>query len=227
MNDRRGLAYGMATVVLVATTIYTTAISDAHAVGPVVAGNGWKLRPGVTHIDTKPWVIAFNDTTSRAKLTTYAKNNAAELTYRLGVKFTVTTKIIPTSTSKCLPSHTISYRWQSKPDPAYPTRSYTTPCTWNSAPYSASIYINSDYWKPGSRILEHQRLNVIWHETGHAVGLAHPNTCPTDRYGRKPLMCDVNSYKSLSTRRYSTFEQTAFKYLVANRTYYPVTNTLP
>lgn len=223
MNDRKGLALGSATVILVATAL-TAATSDAHAAGPVVSGNGWKLRPGVTHIDSKPWVIAFNDTTSRTKLTTYAKNNAAELTARLGVTFTVTTKIIHTSTSKCLPSHTISYRWQSKPDPNYPTRSYTTPCTFNSAPHSASIYINSDYWKPGSRILEHQRLNVFWHETAHAAGLTHPATCPTDRYGRKPLMCDVNSYKSLNTsRRYSSFEATAFRYLVANRAYYPLT----
>ncbi|MCL8016926.1 hypothetical protein [Streptomyces sp. AS02] len=196
---------------------------DAHgAVGPVTSGSGWKLRTGVTHIDTKPWQITFHDATSRTKLTGYLKNNAAELTYRLGVQFTVTTKLIPVSRTTCLPSHTISYRWQSKPDPANPNRSFAVPCTSGQAPHSASIYINSDYWSPTRNFAEGVRRNVIWHETGHAVGLAHPATCPTDRYGRKPIMCDVNSYKALTTWRYSSYENTAFKYLKANRAYYPM-----
>lgn len=199
-----------------------TLAPDAHAaVGPVTSGTGWKLRPSVTHIDTKPWQLTFHDTTSRTKLTAYLKNNAAELASYLGVTFTVTTRIVPASRTTCLPSHTITYRWQPKPDPASPNRSFTAPCTSNSAPYSASVYINSDYWSPTRNFHEGVRRNVIWHESAHAVGLAHPATCPTDRYGRKPLMCDVNTYRSLSTRRYSTFEATAFKYLRANRIYYP------
>lgn len=198
----------------------TLAPHDAHsATGPVTSGSGWKLRTGVTHIDTKPWQIVFHNTTSRTKLTAYLKNNAAELASHLGVTFTVTTKIIPASTSKCLPSHTISYRWMSKPDPANPNRSFAASCTQNNAPHSASVYINSDYWLSTRNFHEGVRRNVIWHETGHAVGLAHPTTCPTDRYGRKPLMCDVNTYRSLTTRRYSSYEATAFKNLKANRAY--------
>ena len=191
------------------------------ATGPVTSGNGWKLRTGVTHIDTQPWTIAFHDTTSRSKLTPYLKNTAAELTNRLGVTFTVTTRIIPTSRTTCLPSHTISYRWQSKPDPTHPNQSFAASCTWNQAPHSASVYINSDYWSPTRNFAEGVRRNVIWHETGHAVGLSHPTTCPTDRYGRKPLMCDVNTYRALTTYRYSTFEHTAFRQLRINRAYYP------
>lgn len=196
----------------------------AHsAIGPVTSGNGWKLRtPYVTHIDTGNWAIAFHNETSRTKLTPYAKNVAAELSSYLGVTFTVTTRIVPTSTTVCAPSHTISLRWISKPDPASPNASYTASCTRNDAPYSAYIYINSDYWLPTRNFPEGVRRNVIWHEAGHAVGLAHPATCPTDRYGRKPIMCDLNSYKALTTRRYSTFEATAFKHLKANRLYYPL-----
>lgn len=63
-------------------------------------------------------------------------------------------------------------------------------------------------------------MNVIWHESGHAVGLAHPTTCPRDRYGRQPLMC-ADTYNDLRTRRYSSFEATAFRRLVTNRAYYP------
>lgn len=196
---------------------------EAHsAIGPVTSGNGWKLNASVTHIDTAPWQITFHDATSRTKLTGYLRNNAAELATNLGVKVTVTTRIVPASTSKCLPSHTISYRWMSKPDPAAPNRSFTVPCSWNKAPYSASVYINSDYWAAGRRFHEYQRLNVIWHESAHAVGLTHPATCPKDKTGRLPIMCNAESYTSLSTRRYASFEATAFKYLKANRIYYPL-----
>ena len=195
----------------------------AHsATAPVVAGNGWMLRtPYVTHIDNLPWQITFHDATSRTRLIPYLKNTAAELTANLGVKVTVTTKLIPASTSKCAPSHTITYRYMSKPDPANPNRSFAIPCSNKMAAYSASVYINSDYWSPTRRYHEYQRMNVIWHESAHSVGLAHPATCPKDRYGRLPIMCNAESYKSLSTRRYSSFEVTAFKYLRTNRAYYP------
>lgn len=195
----------------------------AHAIGPVTEGNGWKLLPRITHIDTRPWEIAFHDTTSRTRLTPYAKNVAAELTSYLGVKITVTTKVVPTTVGKCPPSHTISYRWISKPDPTHPNRSFTGTCNWNDATYSAYVYINSDYWLPNSPIPEWLRMNVIWHESGHAIGLNHPTTCPTNTYGVRPLMC-ADTYKDLRTRRYTPYEATAFHRLVTNRIYYP---TLP
>lgn len=197
--------------------------TDAHgATGPVTSGSGWKLRSSVTHIDTQPWQIVFHDTTSRTRLTPYLKNTAAELTSYLGVKFTVTTRIVPIVSGKCLPSHTIGYRWQSKPDPNRPNASFTTPCSSNAAPYSAAVRINSDLWAPNRGFHEYQRMNNIWHESGHAVGLSHPATCPKDKAGRLPIMCNAESYTSLSTRRYASFEVTAFKYLKANRIYYPL-----
>jgi hypothetical protein len=224
MRIRIAAASFALTLTAAAVVVATPSRAHSATVGPVVSGNGWKLNaPAITHIDTQPWQIAFHDTTSRAKLTPYLKNTAAELTSYLGVKFTVTTKIVPITRGKCVTSHVISYRYMSKPDPAYPNRSFTAPCSYKSAPYSATVYINSDYWAPGRRFHEGVRMNVIWHESAHAVGLAHPNTCPTDRYGRKPLMCDVNTYRSLSTRRYSSFEATAFRHLITNRAYYPPT----
>jgi len=188
--------------------------------GPVVAGNGWKLQaPRITHIDTGAWTIAFHDTTSRTRLTPYATNVAAELTSYLGVKFTVTTNIVPTAVGTCPPSHTISYRWTSKPDPAHPTSSFTGTCdNRRGAAYSAYVYINSDYWAAGSPYPEWLRMNVIWHESGHAVGLNHPDTCPTDTYGVRPLMC-ADSYKDLRTRRYTHYEAAGFRNLVTNRLY--------
>jgi hypothetical protein len=60
-------------------------------------------------------------------------------------------------------------------------------------------------------------MNVIWHETAHTIGLTHPATCPKDKTGRKPLMCDVDTYKSTGTRRYSSFEAAGFKQLRTNR----------
>lgn len=194
----------------------------AHAAGPVYSGNGWKINAlRITHIDTKPWTVAFHDTTSRTKLTGYAKNAAAELTSHLGVKITVTTRIVPTKVGVCPPSHTISIRWISKPNPDRPNQSFTGSCGHQQAAYSAYVYINSDYWAPGRRFTEWQRMNVFWHEMAHAVGLGHPATCPRDRSGRQPLMCG-NPYTDLRTRRYSSFEHTAFKHLVTNRLYAPL-----
>ena len=57
-------------------------------------------------------------------------------------------------------------------------------------------------------------------ETGHAVGLKHPDTCPTNSAGLRPLMC-ADTYKDLRTRRYSPYEATALRRLVLNRAYYP------
>ncbi|MFE6412620.1 hypothetical protein ACFVOR_37435 [Streptomyces sp. NPDC057837] len=200
--------------------------SDAHSVtGPVTDGHGWKLNaPRITHIDTKPWQIAFHDTTSRAKLTPYLRNTAAELTSYLGVTFTVSTRIVPVTRGQCVTGHVISYRYMSKPDPTRPNASFTGACgNTRQAADGAYVFINSDYWSPTRRFSEPVRMNVIWHETAHAVGLSHPATCPKDRYGRQPLMC-ADTYKDLRTRRYSSFEHTAFKQLRLNRAYYPVVN---
>lgn len=196
---------------------------DAHGVtGPVVAGNGWKLQaPRITHLDTKPWVIAFHDTASRTKLTPYLRNTAAELTAATGLTFTVTTKIVPVTVGKCPPTHTISYRYMSKPNPAVPNQSFTGTCSLAGAAYSAYSFINSDYWAAGRRFHEYQRMNVIWHESAHGVGLSHPATCPRNAAGLQPLMC-ADTYKDLRTRRYSSFERTAFRQLVLNRAYYPL-----
>jgi len=211
-----------------ALTLTAGALLTPHqargATGSTTSGNGWKLQaPRITHIDTRPWSIAFHDATSRSKLTPYLKNTAAELTTLLGVKVTVTTRIVPTKVGTCPPSHTIAVRWISKPDPNHPNRSFAGACSLRGAAYSGYAYINSDYWAPGRRFRESQRMNVIWHETAHTIGVTHPATCPKDSTGRKPLMCDVDTWNSLSTRRYSTFEKTAFRHLRANRIYYPPT----
>ncbi|MEW2266911.1 hypothetical protein [Streptomyces sp. NPDC047868] len=194
--------------------------SDAHgATGPVYSGTGWKIAaPNITHIDTKPWTIAFHDTKSRTKLTPYLKNVAAELTSYLGVKFTVTTKLVPVTRGKCVTGHVISYRYMSKPNPDVPNQSFAGSCGNKArAADGAYVFINSDYWAPRRRFPEPVRMNVIWHESAHGVGLNHPATCPKDKAGRQPLMC-ANTYNDLRTRRYSSFEATAFRQLVRNRT---------
>jgi hypothetical protein len=208
----------LATVAAIAAIL--AAPGKAEAAGPVVSGNGWALEaPAITHIDSKPWVIAFNDTTSRAKLTPYLKNVAAELQSYLGVPFTVTTKIVPVTRGVCVTGHVISYRYMSKPDPTHPTASFTGACgNGMHAADGAYVFINSDYWAFNSTVPEWNRMNIIWHESGHAVGLAHPATCPYDRYGLQPLMC-ANTYKDLRTRRYSSFEAAAFRHLITNRAY--------
>lgn len=211
----------VASTAFVATLTAAAVLIPVHqadsATRPVTAGTGWKLQPHITHIDTRPWVIAFHDVRSRAALTPYLRKTAAELTYRMGVTVTVTTRIVPTSYSKCGPSHTISVRYMSKPNPAYPNHSFGGACALSGAAYSGYMYINSDLWAAGRGYSEAQRMNTIWHEAAHAVGLAHPNTCPQDKTGRKPLMCDVNGLKTLVSRRYSTWEVKAFANLRANR----------
>ncbi|MFG2276736.1 hypothetical protein ACGFNY_44135 [Streptomyces chartreusis] len=194
---------------------------DAHgATGPVTSGSGWKLQTNITHVDTQPYTIAFHDATSRTRLTPYVKNVATELK-SYGIPVTLTTRIVPTTVGKCPPSHTISYRWISKPNPDRPNQSFTGTCALKGATYSAYVYINSDYWATGRRFYEWQRMNVIWHESGHAVGLSHPATCPKNSAGLQPLMC-ADTYKDLRTRRYSSYEATAFRHLITNRAYYPL-----
>lgn len=139
------------------------------------------------------------------------------------MKITVSTRIVPITRGTCVTGHTISYRYMSKPDPAYPNRSFTGACG-NSlhAANGAYVYINSDYWLKTRNFSEPVRMNVIWHESGHAIGLSHPATCPTNAAGLRPLMC-ADTYKDLRTRRYSPYEATAFRHLVTNRIYYPTT----
>ncbi|GAA3154251.1 hypothetical protein ACFQ0X_44010 [Streptomyces rectiviolaceus] len=195
--------------------------TDANsATTPITSGTGWKLQaPAITHVDSRSWTIAFHDAASRTKLTPYLKRTAAELTSYLGVKITVSTRIVPITRGTCLTSHVISYRYMSKPDPASPNRSFTGTCaTSTRAAHSAYVYINADYWSPTRRFSEPVRKNVIWHESAHAVGLSHPNTCPTNKAGLRPLMC-ADTYKDLRDRRYSPYEATAFRQLVKNRAY--------
>lgn len=214
-----------ATLTIAALALAITNPTDAHsATGPVVSGTGWKIAaPGITHLDTQLWTIAFHDTTSRTKLTPYLRNVAAELTSYTGLPFTVTTKIAPVTQGKCPPTHTISYRYMSKPDPAHPTRSFTGACSLHNATYSSYVFINSDYWLTTRNYSEATRMNVIWHESGHAVGLTHPATCPRDKTGKTPLMCATgsNGYTDLRTRRYTTWDATGLRRLILNRTYYP------
>jgi hypothetical protein len=223
MNTRAISSAALAATLTVAAVI--AAPGRAHAaIGPVTYGTGWKISaPGITHIDTQSWSIAFHDTTSRTKLTPYLKYTAAELQSYLGVKVTVTTRIVPITRGKCVTGHTISYRYMSKPDPLYPNRSFTGACG-NSvhAANGAYVYINSDYWLKTRNFSEPVRMNVIWHESAHAIGLTHPTTCPTNSAGLRPLMC-ADTYKDLRTRRYSPYEATAFKQLRTNRIYYPTT----
>lgn len=222
--NTRPLATTAFTLTLAAGAIIA-APSDAHSLtGPAYSGNGWKINaPRITHIDTRPWTIAFHDPASRTKLTPYLRSAAAELTAHLGVKVTVSTRIVPVTRGKCVTGHVISYRYMSKPDPTRPNASFTGACgNTNRAADGAYVYINSDYWSPTRRYPEWQRMNVIWHETGHAVGLSHPATCPRNAAGLPPLMC-ADTYKDLRTRRYSSFEHTGFRQLRTNRLYAGVT----
>ncbi|MEW2402210.1 hypothetical protein [Streptomyces sp. NPDC046862] len=222
MKLRRTLAALAATTAALGTVIATP--SDAHpATAPVVTGNGWKINAarGITHIDTANWTIAFHDATSRTKLTPYVKNTATELASYLGVKFTVTTRIVPATQGACPSGHVISLRYMSKPVPDYPRRSISYSCgTPRLAADGSYIFINADYWTAAARLPEYSRMNMIWHEMGHAVGLAHPDTCPYNSTGIKPIMCStVSGYHDLRTRRYTSWERTGFRQLIANRAY--------
>ena len=222
MNVRAISSAALAATLALAAVVVAPGRAHAATI-PVTSGNGWKISaPGITHIDTQPWVMAFHDTTSRTHLTPYLKYTAAELSSYLGVKISVSTRIVPVTRGKCVTGHVISYRYMSKPDPDHPNRSFTGACGNSShAADGAYVYINSDYWLKTRNFSEPTRQNVIWHESAHAIGLSHPATCPRDKYGKTPLMCATgsNGYNDLRTRRYTTWEATGFRHLVANRLY--------
>ena len=209
------------TLTLTAGAILIAPTDSDAATGPVTSGNGWKLTAPITHLDSRPWAIAFHDTASRSKLTPYLRNAAAELTSYTGVKFTVTTRIVSATAGKCPPTHTITYRYTSKPNPAVPNQSFAGACSLRGAAYSGYAFINSDYWLKTRNFPEWLRMNVIWHETAHTIGLSHPTTCPTNKAGVRPLMC-ADTYKDLRTRRYTPYEATALRRLALNRAYYPL-----
>jgi hypothetical protein len=202
-----------------AASAVVAAPGRAHGAGlyQVYEGTGWNIGDGngVRYLDSKPWTIVFYDSTSRTKLTAYAKLTAAHVKAATGLTVTVTTTISKGATA-CPTSHTIIMRLTSTV-----TRSNASQChTATGAADGSRASIALGNWTTQIVNGQHEiyRRKVISHELGHSFGLTHPNTWTTNP---SPLMRG-DTWGGYTTATYADDytpqDTTGFKNLVANRT---------
>jgi hypothetical protein len=191
----------------------------------VYEGTGWNIADGngVRYLDTNPWKIVFYDSTSRTKLTPYAKLTAAHVKTHTGLTVTVTTTLTKGATT-CPTGHTIIMRLTSTV-----TRSAASQChTATGAADGSRANFALGNWTnatlSGSHEIYHRK--VVSHELAHSFGLTHPHTWTSNP---SPLMRgDVwGGYKTVTyADDYTPQDVTGFKNLVANRTKLPPPTTL-
>jgi hypothetical protein len=213
---------GAAFALTLATAAVIAAPGRAHSASltRTYLGTGWKIATGngMQYLGTGSWQIVFYDTASRTALTPYAKRTAAELGKNTGVVFTVTTTITKGATA-CPTGRVINMRLTSTV-----TRSTGSQChTATGAADGSRATFALTNWKTvtlaGSNAI--YRGEVVSHELGHSVGLAHPATWTTSP---TPLMRgDVwGGYKtSTKASQYTAQDINGLKALRANATKLP------
>lgn len=220
----------IATTTALAVTLAAAAIVGAPGRAhsdtalPVYSGTGWKIATGngMRYLGSSPWTIRFYNTSSRTALTDYAKRTAAELTKQTGVTFTVTTTISQ-GTTLCPTGRVIIMRLTSTI-----TRSAASQChTATGAADGSRATFALTNWQNTTLAGSHEiyRRQVVSHELGHSVGLAHPATWTTNP---PPLMRgDVwGGYKTLTqASQYTGQDITGLKNLRANASKLPAPTT--
>jgi hypothetical protein len=167
-----------------AAVIAAPARAHATTAFRVYSGTGWKIATGngEQYLGSGAWTIVFYDSSSRTALTTYAKRTATELTKNTGVTFTVTTTISKGATT-CPTGRVIIMRLTSTV-----TRSAASQChTLTGAADGSRATFALTNWQTVklAGFNEIYRRQVVSHELGHSVGLAHPTTFTTSP---SPLM---------------------------------------
>lgn len=216
----------------------------AHAATPVYSGTGWKIatKDGIHSLSPKPYVFTFTSTSSRTRLTPYAKAVAAQLTAVTGTSFTVSTTIeTPPAVGSCPKEHHLILGVKYRPVGTKGT-SHAWPCFTNrpGQPDYRSVWggwawLDSEYWysswfSTNSTVNTAKVRNAVTHEIGHLAGLDHPNydrdhdgkvenyECYKDSSGNTPVMCSPNGgyLGSTSGGKFTTADVNGLKQLVKN-----------
>ncbi|HEY6117711.1 MAG TPA: hypothetical protein VI172_17285 [Candidatus Dormibacteraeota bacterium] len=226
-------------VVAVVLTLAAATPADS-ATGPVYSGRGWKIwtGAGIYSLNPDPYEIVWADTTARTKLKSYLIKPAAQATTVTGVQITVTDTIDATPDGVCPSRHRIIVHYSNQPT-GQEGMSQANPCYEipSGAAWGGHMLIDSEYWTtPGwfsadAVKNDAYRANVITHELGHNLGLAHVNEdlngdgtvargeCVATATGTRPIMCDPQGgyLNSVDAGRFTPpFDEPGLKQLIAN-----------
>jgi hypothetical protein len=203
-GNRRRVAEACAvSAVLIGSLVAALPVSSASA--QIFSGGGWKIENNDYQIRSldihTPYVFTFTSAANRSLFTPYLTAVASQLAQATGLRFTVSTIIEPAPTS-CgnAPKHHIVFDRQYRPT-GQAGISQANPCTTldgsNSA-WGGWVTMDSEYWT-GWNLTTAMLKNSFAHESGHMVGLDHPNSpagtayaCPKTSDGYLPVMCSPN-----------------------------------
>lgn len=236
----RILARPLAALAVAAGLLLAAASPATPAAGPVYAGRGWKIwtGAGIYSLNPDPYQIVFADETARTNLKPYLIKPAAQASTVTGVQITVTDLLDATPAGICPSRHRIIVSYTSQPT-GEPGMSNADPCyeIANGSAWGGHVFIDSEYWtSPGwfsadPAKNDAYRWNVITHELGHSLGLAHVNEdlngdgvisrgeCVATASGTRPIMCDPQGgyLNPVDAGRFTPpFDEPGLKQLAAN-----------
>lgn len=181
------------------------------ATAPAYAGRGWKIwtGAGIYSLNPDPYTIVWADATARDKLKPYLLKPAAQATTITDIQITVSDLIDTTPAGTCPTRHRIIVSYSNQPT-GEAGMSQADPCYQISdgSAWGGHMFIDSEYWTEPNWFStdpaknDAYRWNVITHELGHSLGLAHVNEdlngdgtisrseCVATATGTKPIMCD-------------------------------------
>lgn len=186
----------------------------AASTAPVYSGAGWRIwtENQIHSLDSAPYTFTFASTAARTKLTPYIKAAASQLATITGVTFIVSTTVEAPPTAGCPAWHHLIVGLKYRPS-GIRGESITATCTTtnpgqpsNYAAWGGTAMIDTEWfyshWFTADATLNSVRIkNGITHETGHLVGLDHPNKdlnkdgkvtlteCQRTVHGYLPVMC--------------------------------------
>ncbi|MFF1694768.1 hypothetical protein ACFVXC_14210 [Streptomyces sp. NPDC058257] len=212
---------------VLAAAVGLVALSNpAYAAGDVYKGTGWKIltQRQIQSLSPDPYVIqlvkpnasatkltAAQTKKAEAQLRAQLKKTAAQLTSVTGTKFTLASGYHKEQNAcNTAERHVIAVGLKYRPftpgnKPGY---SQAHPCSasGNQSAWGGWIWLDSEYWKPGDWAASPTLIsNTVSHETGHSIGLDHPNVdgpdanrtadpyeCVSNSSKDRPVMCSPN-----------------------------------
>ncbi|NEA48458.1 hypothetical protein [Streptomyces sp. SID10815] len=198
---------------LLAALLLAVASGQATAATAIYSGTGWRAWTDnqIVSLSPDPYVIVFADETARTQMSGILKYPAAQVTSQVGVQITVTDTIDATPSGTCPARHLIVVHSVYRPvGTAGMSRTMACHTIGDGSAWGGHLLIDSEYWTTANWFSTDPTVNSAWrrdivtHELGHALGLAHPNQdlngdgvvapgeCVQTGIGLKPIMCSPN-----------------------------------